>query len=67
MRVQLAEKGGRIEATSTGNQSSGVLRSMTLAHGLMVFPADATEMKAGAEVSVQVLDEQFFASMESGV
>jgi molybdopterin molybdotransferase len=67
VRVQLAEKSGRIEATSTGNQSSGVLRSMTLAHGLMVFPAEATELKAGAEVRVQVLDEQFFASMESGV
>jgi molybdopterin molybdotransferase len=67
VRVQLAEKNGRIEATSTGNQSSGVLRSMALAQGLMVFPADATEMKAGVEVSVQVLDEQFFASTESGV
>jgi hypothetical protein len=40
---------------------------MTLAHGLMVFPADATEMKADAEVCVQVIDEQFFASTESGV
>jgi len=67
VRVQLAERNGRIEATSTGNQSSGVLRSMTLAHGLMVFPADATEMKSDTEVRVQVIDEQVFASTESGV
>jgi molybdopterin molybdotransferase len=67
VRVQLAERNGRIEATSTGNQSSGVLRSMSLAHGLMVFPADATEIKADAEVRVQVIDEQFFTSTESGV
>jgi molybdopterin molybdotransferase len=67
VRVQLAAKGGRIEATSTGNQSSGVLRSMVLAQGLMLFPADATEMRAGEEVRVQVIDEQFFASAESGV
>jgi molybdopterin molybdotransferase len=67
VRVQLAERNGRIEATSTGNQSSGVLRSMVLAQGLMVFPADATEMKADTEVCVQVIDEQFFASTESGV
>jgi hypothetical protein len=40
---------------------------MSLAHGLMVFPADATEMKADTEVRVQVIDEQFFASTESGV
>jgi molybdopterin molybdotransferase len=67
VRVQLAEKDGRIEATSTGNQSSGVLRSMTRAHGLLIFPADATELQADAEVCVQVIDEQFFASTESGV
>jgi molybdopterin molybdotransferase len=67
VRVRLAERNGRIEATSTGNQSSGVLRSMSLAQGLMVFPADATEMKAGAEVRVQVIDEHFFTSTESGI
>jgi molybdopterin molybdotransferase len=67
VRVKLVEKGGQIEATSTGNQSSGVLRSMTLAQGLMIFPAEATEMQAGSEVTVQVIDEQFFASAESGV
>jgi len=67
VRVRLAVKKGRIEATSTGNQSSGVLRSMILAQGLMIFPADATELPAGTEVPVQVIDEQFFASMESGV
>jgi molybdopterin molybdotransferase len=67
VRVKLAAKDGRIEATSTGSQSSGVLRSMTLADGLLVFPAEATEMPADAEVRVQVIDEQFFASTESGV
>ena len=67
VRVQLAVRNGRIEATSTGSQSSGVLRSMILAQGLMIFPADATELPAGTEVPVQVIDEQFFASMESGV
>jgi molybdopterin molybdotransferase len=67
VRVKLAEKDGQIEATSTGSQSSGVLRSMTLADGLLVFPAEATEMPADAEVRVQVIDEQFFASTESGV
>lgn len=67
VRVYLNQKAGSIEATSTGNQSSGVLRSMTLAHGLLVFPAEATEIRAGSEVRVQVVDEQFFASTESPV
>ncbi len=67
MRVRLGRKGSGIEATVTGSQSSGVLRSMTLAQGLMIFPAEATEMRADSDVSVQVIDEQFFASSESGV
>jgi molybdopterin molybdotransferase len=67
VRVRLDRKGDGIEASVTGNQSSGVLRSMTLAQGLMIFPAEATEMQAGSEVTVQVIDEQFFASTESGV
>jgi molybdopterin molybdotransferase len=67
VRVRLDRKGGEIEARSTGNQSSGVLRSMTVAQGLMVFPAEATEMPVDSQVSVQVIDEQFFASTESGV
>ena len=67
MRVRLERKGASVEASLTGSQSSGVLRSMTLAQGLMIFPAEATEMQAGSEVTVQVIDEQFFASTESGV
>jgi molybdopterin molybdotransferase len=67
VRVRLERKGASVEASVTGNQSSGVLRSMTLAQGLMIFPAEATEMQAGSEVTVQVIEEQFFASTESGV
>ncbi|HEY8121441.1 MAG TPA: gephyrin-like molybdotransferase Glp [Myxococcota bacterium] len=61
VRVFLARRGAEIVATTTGNQSSGVLRSMTLADGLLVFPADASEIAAGARARVIVLDESFFA------
>src|SRR5690606_40600210 len=57
VRVRLAREGGRIVATPTGSQSSGVLRSMALADGLLVFPAEATELRAGDPVQVQLLDE----------
>jgi molybdopterin molybdotransferase len=68
VRVRLARDGaGRVVATPTGNQSSGVLRSMTLADGLLVFPAEAAELPAGAPVQVQVLDEDFLAAAESGL
>src|SRR5262245_6971246 len=34
---------GVISARSTGNQSSGVLTSMSRAHGVLIFPAEASE------------------------
>ena len=67
VRVRLARRDGHVVATSTGNQSSGVLRSMALAQGLLVFPADATELPAGAVVQVQVLDEDFLAAADAGL
>ena len=57
---------GEIFARSTGNQSSGVLRSMMLAQGALIFPAEATELRAGDTASVQVLDEDFFAAATPG-
>jgi molybdopterin molybdotransferase len=63
VRVALERDGGQLYARSTGNQSSGVLRSMLLAGGLLVFPAEATEIAAGARVRVQVLDPDLFAAL----
>jgi len=67
VRVRLERVGGRIVATPTGSQSSGVLRSMTLAQGLLILPADAEALPAGTPVSVQVLDESFLAAGDSGL
>jgi molybdopterin biosynthesis enzyme len=66
VRVQLERAGARVPARSTGNQSSGVLRSLTRAHGLLVFPADAKELREGDTVTVQLLDERFLAADEPG-
>ncbi|UCE86304.1 MAG: molybdopterin molybdotransferase MoeA [Deltaproteobacteria bacterium] len=67
VRVALERRDGEVLASSTGSQSSGVLLSMNRAHGLLVFPADATEIAAGATASVQVLDPEFFMSDASGL
>jgi molybdopterin molybdotransferase len=67
VRVRLERQGERVIATPTGNQSSGVLRSMALAQGLLIFPADATSLERGARVSVQVLDEEFLAASDAGL
>jgi molybdopterin molybdotransferase len=66
VRVRLERRGGEIVARSTGSQSSGVLRSMTEAQGLLVFPAEATELREGDTASVQVLDAAFLASPDPG-
>jgi len=64
VRVELSREGDAIVARSTGNQSSGVLTSMVHGHGLLVFPAEAHELRPGDEATVQVLDEGFLAAAE---
>jgi molybdopterin molybdotransferase len=66
VRVSLAREGDSIVARSTGNQSSGVLTSMTRAQGILIFPADASELAAGATAAVQVLDGDFLAADTPG-
>jgi molybdopterin molybdotransferase len=60
VRVTLERRGDQVLARSTGTQSSGALRSMTLASGLLIFPAEATKLEAGDVADVQVLDPGFF-------
>jgi molybdopterin molybdotransferase len=67
VRVRLERRDGRIVAHTTGSQSSGVLRSMALAHGLLVFPAEATTLADGTPVQVRVLDEDFLAAEDAGL
>jgi len=66
VRVRLERRGGEIVAFATGNQSSGVLRSLTRAQGLLLFPAEETELAPGASAAVQVLDPDFLAAEEPG-
>src|SRR5262245_24369957 len=66
VRVRLAREDGRVVARSTGNQSSGVLRSLCEAQGLLIFPAEARELSAGDTATVQVLDPQFLAADDPG-
>jgi molybdopterin molybdotransferase len=67
VRVVLERRNGEVFATSTGSQSSGVLISMSRADGLLIFPADATELAEGASARVQILDESFFMGTGSGL
>ena len=66
VRVTLERDGETVVARSTGNQSSGVLKSMIRAQGILIFPAEASELAAGASATVQVLDSDFLAADAPG-
>jgi molybdopterin molybdotransferase len=66
VRVRLSREGGRVVAHSTGNQSSGVLRSLCDAQGLLLFAAEAEELRAGDTATVQLLDTAFLAAEAPG-
>jgi molybdopterin molybdotransferase len=52
-------KGGSYFATTTGDQGSGILRSMVKANGLIIIPEDQEVARAGDKVKVQLLDRAF--------
>jgi molybdopterin molybdotransferase len=45
--------------TTTGEQGSGILRSMVSANGLIVIPEEQEIVRAGEKVEVQLLDRNF--------
>jgi molybdopterin molybdotransferase len=56
VRVMLGREGSGFTATPTGDQGSGILRSMAMAEGLMVVPAESKGLVVGEQVTVQLLD-----------
>jgi len=56
VRVTLTRHDGELYAAPTGNQSSGVLSSLSRAHGLLIGPAAETRLSAGAQATVLLLD-----------
>jgi molybdopterin molybdotransferase len=55
VRCKLFEQDGVMMAMTAGNQSSGALRSMVLADGLMMFSPEDAPFTAGKRVRVQLL------------
>lgn len=56
VRARVREEDGRYTATSTGEQGSGILKSMVRANGLIVLPDQTTTVAEGDEVTVLLLD-----------
>jgi molybdopterin molybdotransferase len=60
IRARITFEDGRYRAVSTGEQGSGILKSMVHANGLIVLPEDAASVKAGDMVTVQLIDPSLF-------
>ena len=58
VRCLLDEDNGRFVASSTGTQSSGVLRSLSLAQGLVVAREDQTVLRKGSYAPAILLDHR---------
>jgi molybdopterin molybdotransferase len=65
VRVTLSRRAGEIYATPTGNQSSGVLSSLSRAHGLLIGPAKERLLKAASQAAVLLLDAVVAADAEA--
>lgn len=50
---------GRYTVTTTGDQGSGILKSMVAANGFLIFPGELSILKAGDTVKVQLIDRTF--------
>jgi molybdopterin molybdotransferase len=55
LRVRLACENGRYLAYSSGDQHTGILKTMLLADAIAMLPADRTEFSPGEEVDVHIL------------
>ncbi|WP_224982175.1 molybdopterin molybdotransferase MoeA [Geomonas agri] len=56
LRVHVAIEGGRFVASTSGDQNTGILKTMLRCNALAILPAEATEFAAGAEVDLHLLD-----------
>ena len=55
LRVRLASSEGRYLAYSSGDQNTGILKTMLMADAMAVLPADRTTFAAGEEVDIHIL------------
>ncbi len=60
IRARVTFDDGQYWAVSTGEQGSGILKSMVQANGLIVLPEDTASVKAGETVTVQLIDSSLF-------
>ena len=66
IRAVVSYEDGRYTAVTTGEQGSGILKSMVMANGIIVLPEKITAVKTGEEVTVQLIDNSFEMTSQPG-
>ncbi|TGU72197.1 molybdopterin molybdotransferase MoeA [Geomonas terrae] len=56
LRVHVTLENGRYVASTSGDQNTGILKTMLRCNALALLPADRTEFAAGEEVDLHLLD-----------
>ncbi|MBN1665184.1 MAG: molybdopterin molybdotransferase MoeA [Deltaproteobacteria bacterium] len=59
IRAVLCREDGRYTVISTGEQGSGILKSMVRANSFICLPEDCETARKGDEVTVQIIDHSF--------
>lgn len=62
IRAVVRKENGQYITTTTGDQGSGILKSMVAANGLIVMGENETQIKKGSTVTVQLLDDSLYWS-----
>jgi molybdopterin molybdotransferase len=55
LRVRVVDDGEQLFATSSGDQNTGILRTLLRANGIAVLPADREQVHVGEEVNVHLI------------
>jgi len=66
IRARIQRDGDLYTVVTTGDQGSGILKSMVRANGLIILPAEVTTVQAGGMVTVQLLDDSLDWTLEPG-
>jgi molybdopterin molybdotransferase len=66
IRARIRRDGESYAVVTTGDQGSGILKSMVRANGLIILPEKATTAEAGEKVMVQLLDNSLEWAPEPG-
>ena len=66
MRSFVRFEDGQYTVTTSGDQGSGILKSMVAANALLIFPEELSLLKAGDKVKVQLIDRTFEYSEAPG-